>query len=117
LDLYQATFDEQWLDKADGLAKYTIEHFFNDEAKLFNYASKLDPPLVTNKMEMTDNVIPGSNSIMARALYSLGVYKDNLEYKSAAEQMMKNVIGQIADSERRRKCHGEKKQIGTELHF
>ena len=97
LDLYQATFDESWLDAADGLAKYTIQHFFNDETKIFNYTSDLDPPLVSNKVELSDNVIPGSNSSIARALFYLGTYKDNNEYKDISKQMLKNIVGQIAE--------------------
>ena len=98
LELYQVTFDEEWIELADGLANYTMEHFFNTESKVFNYTSDIDPPLVSNKMVLTDNVIPGSNSTMSRALFYLGVYKDNKEYKETAVQMMKNVIGDITEN-------------------
>jgi len=95
IKLYQATFDETWLNKADKMTKYVLEHFLNEENKLFNYTSKLDPPLISNKIEMTDNVIPASNSIMARNLLYLSLYLNNAEYKDQSVQMMKNVLDQM----------------------
>ncbi len=95
IKLYQTTFDESWLDKADRITKYVFEHFLNDENKLFNYTSDLDPPLVSNKIEMSDNVIPASNSIMARNLNALSLYLNKNEYKEQSLQMMKNVLDQM----------------------
>ncbi|NNC95935.1 MAG: thioredoxin domain-containing protein [Chitinophagales bacterium] len=74
ISLYQATFDEGWLDKAKALAEYTIEHFDDPETSLFFYTSDLDPELIVRKKEINDNVIPASNSSMAKSLYYLGTY-------------------------------------------
>lgn len=89
--LYQTTFDEQWLYKADELMKYTQQHFFDEPSKMFNYTSDLDPALIARKMELGDNVIPGSNSTMARNLHLLGLYLYNKSYTELAEQMMHNM--------------------------
>src|SRR5690606_17316884 len=74
LELYQATFDESWLYESDRLTKYVMEHFFDPETGMFFYTSDLDPALVARKKEITDNVIPSSNSQMARNIYGLGHY-------------------------------------------
>ena len=96
--LYQATFDEKWLYKADDILSYVKEHFFNSETAMFDYTSKLDPPLVAKKAEYTDNVIPASNSIMARNLYNLGTLLYKPEYQSMSKQMLKNMTAQIETS-------------------
>jgi len=97
--LYQATLDEQWLNKAKRLADYAIAHFQNKENGMFNYTSDLDPPLVARKMEVADNVIPGSNSSMARALFGLGTYLYNTTYTDKAKEMMHNVSETLTTSD------------------
>ena len=99
VSLYQATFDEQWLNKANGLLQYTLEHFYNEETKMFNYTSKLDPPLVARKSEFSDNVIPGSNSVMARNLNVIGNLLYITDYQDKSKQMMKNMFDQIFASQ------------------
>ncbi len=97
--LYQATLDEQWLAKAKTLADYSIAHFQNAENGMFNYTSDLDPPLIARKMELADNVIPGSNSSMARALFGLGTYLYNTSYTDKAKEMMHNISETLTTSD------------------
>ena len=98
LDLYQASFDIKWLNKAEELIKYSIEHYFNDDTKMFNYASKLDPPLITKKSQFEDGVIPSSNSSIARSMFLLGTLTYNQEYLGMAEQILKNMIPQMSSN-------------------
>ena len=95
IKLYEATFDEHWLDNAKGLAAYAIQHFFDKESGLFFYTSDSGPSLIARKMEISDNVIPSSNSAMAMALFKLGQYYYNEEYLSMARQMLHNVKSQL----------------------
>jgi uncharacterized protein YyaL (SSP411 family) len=96
ISLYQATFDRKWLDEADALAIYTIEHFHDAESGMFYFNSNSDAQLIARKMELTDNVIPASNSSMAKGLFLLGHYFDNSEYLNIAEQMFQNVKPSIS---------------------
>ncbi|MEM8909800.1 MAG: thioredoxin domain-containing protein, partial [Bacteroidota bacterium] len=98
-DLYQATFDEQWLYHAKDLSDYAIAHFFESQSGMFNYTSDLDPPLIARKKELGDNVIPGSNSAMARALHKLGIYLYNEDYVNKAKQMMHNMSENIGSTD------------------
>ena len=98
IQLYQITFDEAYLLKADKLMKHVIAHFQNENSSMFNFTSDLDPPLVAKKSELSDNVIPGSNSITARNLYALGLFLYNTEYIKLAEQMVKNMKTSIVDT-------------------
>jgi uncharacterized protein YyaL (SSP411 family) len=95
IGLYEITFDEKWLNKADELAKYALAHFQDEASGMFFYTSDLDPPLVARKKEVADNVIPGSNSAMARSLFYLGTYLYNDEYTGKAEQMLNNLSNTV----------------------
>ncbi|MFT4663791.1 MAG: hypothetical protein ACI8YQ_002112 [Polaribacter sp.] len=96
--LYQVTFDENWLFEADKLAQYALTHFPNEENSMFNYTSDLDPPLIARKMEVADNVIPGSNSAIARALHELGTFLYKPLYIERASQMMNNLAQTVSTS-------------------
>jgi uncharacterized protein YyaL (SSP411 family) len=99
LDLYQTTFDKTWIDRSETLAQYTIAHFFNEETKMFDYTSDLDPALIAKKAEYEDNVIPSSNSAMARSLFALGTLTYNNDYLDRAEQMLRNMMPRITAGE------------------
>ncbi|MCB0687197.1 MAG: thioredoxin domain-containing protein [Saprospiraceae bacterium] len=98
VNLYQVTFDEKWLSDAVNLTDYAIEHFYDKEARLFNYTSNLDPPLIARKKEIGDNVIPGSNSAMARNLNYLGQYFPSSDYNLISDSMLYNLINPIISS-------------------
>jgi uncharacterized protein YyaL (SSP411 family) len=92
ISLYQATFDEKWLNLAKNLTEYTLVHFYDNETGMFYYTSDMDPALVARKMEVADNVIPASNSEMAKNLYILGHYFYEKDYLKKSKQMLNNVI-------------------------
>lgn len=96
--LYEASFDESWLNLAKNLVDYTLQHFNNSETQMFNYTSDLDPPLIARKTENNDNVIPGSNSMMARNLYRIGSMYYNQGYIQKGTQMLKNMHENITES-------------------
>lgn len=91
INLYQATFDEQWLFQAKELSTYTLAHFYDDKSGMFFYTSDIDPALIARKMEISDNVIPSSNSQMAKNLFVLGHYFADKNYLSMSEKMLNNV--------------------------
>ncbi|MBN1598867.1 MAG: thioredoxin domain-containing protein, partial [Bacteroidales bacterium] len=95
VDLYQATFDEKWLYKAYELAEYTIQHFFDTSTGMFYYTPDSDSDLIARKMEISDNVIPSSNSEMANNLFLLGNYFNNETLIQRAKQMFNNVHSNI----------------------
>ena len=94
---YELTFDEEYLFLAEKIANFSLTHFSDDDTGLFFYTSDLDPPLVTRKRELSDNVIPASNSIMARNLLRLGQYLYNNEYLQRAEKMALNMKASVID--------------------
>jgi uncharacterized protein YyaL (SSP411 family) len=95
IELYQATFDEQWLIEANKITGYALEYFFDTSSGMFFYTHNQYADLIARKMELSDNVIPSSNSEMAKNLFLLGhfLYKD--EYISKAKQMLINVEADV----------------------
>jgi len=93
--LYQATFNEKWLNEAHEFLKYTMTHFYDSESGMFFYTSDVDPNLIARKMELSDNVIPSSNSQMAKNLFVLGKYFYNDTYINTSEKMLSNVSNNV----------------------
>jgi len=91
ISLYQATFQEKWLDEAQQLTRYVLDHFQDPDSGMFFYTSDLDPNLIARKMEISDNVISSSNSEMAKNLFILGRYFYDNEYVRLARKMLNNV--------------------------
>jgi len=91
INLYQATFEEKWLYKAKELTNYTVNHFFDSETGMFFYTNKNYSNLIARKMEIADNVIPSSNSEMAKNLFKLSLYFEEKSYAQKAKQMFTNV--------------------------
>ncbi|MFI5135878.1 MAG: thioredoxin domain-containing protein, partial [Chitinophagales bacterium] len=78
--LYQCTFDVTWLQNAKEITDYALKHFYDEQSKMFFFTSDEAPSLIARKMEVNDNVIPASNSSMAKALFTLGIYFDDENY-------------------------------------
>ncbi len=93
--LFEITFDKKWLIDAKQLTDYSLEHFFDFERKLFNYTSDLDSALIAKHYEIEDNVIPASNSMMAKNLYQLSVHFSNSFYEKTAQEMLNKVLPNI----------------------
>jgi uncharacterized protein len=93
MKLYEATFDIHWLELSRALADHAVQHFRDSETGLFFYVSDEAEKLVSREMEIDDNVIPSSNSVMADVLFRLGEYYDKDSYKEIAIGMLKKVAG------------------------
>ena len=93
--LYETTLDEKYLHKANDLMRYTIEHFQDKNSGMFYFTSDDDKELITRKMELSDNVIPASNSSIAKSLFVLGHHFESEEYVSMSKKMLNNVLTEI----------------------
>ena len=95
ISLYQITSNEKWLNSARNLTNYAFDNFYDDANMMFYFTSKKDSKLVTRNVEYRDNVIPASNSIMAKNLFKLSHYFDNSNYLKTATTMLNNVMPEI----------------------
>lgn len=91
ITLYENTLNEKWLNTAYDLSKYTFKYFFDETSSMFYFTSNQDQSLVSRSIEYQDNVIPASNSIMAKNLFKLSHYFDDTHYAKTAITMLNNV--------------------------
>jgi uncharacterized protein YyaL (SSP411 family) len=78
IKLFQETGNEEYAITARNLTSYVLEHFSDTENVMFFYASDVNFNLIVRQKEVSDNVIPASNSVMAENLYKIGLlFSDN----------------------------------------
>ncbi len=97
ISLYAVSLQAEWLNKANELALYVQQHFYDEKSGMFFYTSDENEVLVTRKTEVYDNVIPSSNSILARSLKKLAFYFENRQFEQISKQMLFNVEDKMAD--------------------
>lgn len=95
--LYEVTFDIAWLNKSKLLVEYVWEHFKNEANSMFYYTSNLAKGLIARKYELSDNVIPSSNSVLATVLFKLGIIYDKPAWNLMAEKMLGKVLGETSE--------------------
>jgi len=94
--LYQTTFDEKWLFRAETLAKTVITHFTDPAGPLFWYSpaginAGETMPAISRIISTTDGVEPSGNAVMAGVLISLGHYLEQPDYTERAKAMVINL--------------------------
>ena len=98
ISLYQASFDEHWLELSKKLADFVLLHFFNADTSMFYFSSDLDMELISRNTEVYDGVISSGNSIMARDLFYLSHYYGDHNYRKISEQMLNNMLPSVLSS-------------------
>ncbi|OMP31607.1 thioredoxin domain-containing protein [Mangrovimonas sp. DI 80] len=91
ISLYENTLEDQWLNSARDFSNYALDHFYDTQSSMFFFTSNEDSSLVTRNIEYRDNVIPSSNSVMAKNLFKLSHYFDNDYYHKTVTTMLNNV--------------------------
>ena len=79
------------------MADYVQNHFYDEKSEMYFFTSSEDAALVARNIESSDNVIPASNSIMAKNLYLLSHYFSNVEYLKRAQKMLHNISPNFND--------------------
>lgn len=91
ISLYQCTLNEAYLEQAKHWLEFTLSHFYDAEANMFYFTSDQDDALFARNIEVEDNVIPSSNSSMAKGLMQLGLIYDEEKYLEISRQMLRNI--------------------------
>ncbi|MGB3585860.1 MAG: thioredoxin domain-containing protein [Tunicatimonas sp.] len=87
INLYQATFDENWIHTAKSLTDYVLNQFQDDKSPMLFYTASEHASLIARQKEISDNVIPSSNSVMAHNLWTLGLLLTEETYTTKAQAM------------------------------
>jgi len=91
ISLYEATFDEKWIYAAKKLADYAIIHFSDSDSRMYFYNSNIDNPLITRKIDYSDNVTPSSNSSLAVGLIKLSKFFFDAGYEKRASKLVNSI--------------------------
>ncbi len=85
---YENTFEIKYLNKAKAITNKALQTFKDPASDFYFYSNPANGDLVVNIHEITDNVIPGSNSQLALNLFRLGHYFYDNAYLSESEKML-----------------------------
>jgi uncharacterized protein YyaL (SSP411 family) len=89
--LYQCTFNEKYLFRASELIQYALDHFYDENEKLFYFTDDQAEDLIARKKEIMDNVIPSSNALICESLYITGHLLEKLDWVKIAENAITTV--------------------------
>jgi len=92
IQLYQVTFDLHWLEKARSITDFSLEHFRDEKTGMFYFTSDSSEDLIARKMELADNVIPSSNSVLAGVLFHLGEFYQQPSYTVQGKIMLNQIM-------------------------
>ncbi len=90
--LYSLTGTLKWLEEAETLTQYVLEHFSGPNQSLLYFTSDTQESLIRRSRETADNVIPSSNAIMASNLKRLGLLLGKTPWVEQARDMFKAVL-------------------------
>jgi len=93
--LFEASSEEKYLQFAKQILDTCIEQFYNKEIGLFYFKSHNDSQLVARKIDVNDDVISSSNSILAKCLMQIGYLFDEDNYHEICERMILGVQSKI----------------------
>jgi uncharacterized protein YyaL (SSP411 family) len=87
---YQCTGQLDFLAFAKTLTEKVAAEFQHPQSKMC-YFTASDSTLISRNMELHDNVIASSNSVMAHAFLTMGFYYQNQDWTNSAQQMLQNI--------------------------
>ena len=86
LELYETTFDFQWLEKAVALNEVVLKHFTDSERGGFYLTADDAEKLLIRPKSMYDGAIPSGNSVQMMNLLRLARLTGRTEYETLAEK-------------------------------
>jgi uncharacterized protein len=95
IKLGQVAHKEEYFLLAKKLLEYTLQHFSTQNTNMFSFSSSKGEKLVAPYTDFQDNVIPSSNSIMARNLFYLGNIFEKAEWVDKSKMMLNDMASQI----------------------
>ena len=85
---FEASGDSKWLNFAQQLTDFCLDEFYDKSDGFFFFNNPKAEKLIANKKELFDNVIPASNSVMARNLHRLSLVTYENKYQEIASKML-----------------------------
>jgi hypothetical protein len=86
LELYEATFQQAWLEECVRLTDYFIAHFWDQASGGFFSATGEE---ISRRKSFTDGVVPSANSVGTLLLLKLNRITGREDFQQKAEQLMR----------------------------
>ena len=84
LAVYELTFDERWVERAQEIADAMIEWFWDDDVGAFFDTARDAEQLITRPRDVTDNATPSGTSLAVDLLLQLAELQHDSEYRRRA---------------------------------
>jgi uncharacterized protein len=91
--LYEATFDERWIDEAVQLAETILRHFAAAEGGGFYFTADDHEQLIARNKDFLDQSVPSGNAMAATAMVRLGKLTGRADLIDAAERTLLAGLG------------------------
>jgi uncharacterized protein len=95
MQVHLITQDESYLLKAAEMTDFAMQQFKNANSAMLYYTDNDASDLIVRSSEISDNVIPASNSQMALNLFYLGLHLGRTDYRSRAMEMLKMIVDDL----------------------
>jgi len=96
IGLYEVTFNEKWLVKANDFVQFSNETFLESNG-YFKFSTTKETLYTNTLINLEDGVTPSANSVMNFNLFRLGHYLGNKEYNKHSKTMINNISGKIKE--------------------
>jgi uncharacterized protein YyaL (SSP411 family) len=96
LEVYEATFDRQWLDESQRLADEILRQFWDESKDGFFDTSIEHDALVVRPRNLFDNAVPSGGAVAVETLLRLAVFTGAERYEAIAVQALRAVADLMA---------------------
>ena len=93
--LHDINFDTSLLARAGKYADYLIEHFLDQQSKLFYFTGAQQQDIILRPKGLYDSALPSGNSTMAHNLHRLGVLLGRNDFESLSVNMLSSVRASV----------------------
>ncbi|MCI1960046.1 MAG: thioredoxin domain-containing protein [Clostridia bacterium] len=97
LELYEATFNSTYLQKAIDITDIMLDLFFDSENGGFYLYSSDSEELIDRPKEIYDGAMPSGNSVAAYVLCRLAKLTGEIKWQNASDKQLKFLSGSIED--------------------
>lgn len=97
IELYEATFDVQYLSTALDLNKDLQEHFWDEKKGGFYFTADDDEDLLVRQKEIYDGALPSGNSVATLNLIRLGRITGRYEFEEMASRIVRTFSRKVSE--------------------
>ena len=98
INLYEATFDDRWIQQAVALTDNTIRYYHDADNGGFFFTAHDAEELIARPKSASDGAIPAANAVMALNLIRLGKLLYREQYLQLAEQSLRTFKPSVESS-------------------